>query len=197
VHIPKPKFSDSAQLQLISELAHLIEQPSATQDPPCPRCQKPDRNNSECSYTCENAAEALSEEPNQFPIEENVVPLVFELTTLRLMQTCWSCEGHASIDGEILKLPQISFYTEKPFYAQLISKYLSRLFWRKELQYPWEIMLSDYGQTLEATYTIKCNLDHIENPVLQIMHQDLNAMSKDFSTQIKNYAQELLLQLKS
>ena len=196
MHIPQPKFNDSDKSLIIDALNRLIQQPSATQSPPCTNCHQAEAERTDCSFKCENAAEALSEDPVKFPIEENIVPLVFELTTMRLVQTCWSCEGHASIDGKILKMPQISFYTEKPLYAQLISKYLSKLFWQKKLQYPWEITLSDYGQTLELTYTIKCNISCIETPDLKIMHQDLNAMGENLSSKIKLYAQNLLSQFK-
>ena len=148
-----------------------------------------------CSYSCYNPAEALSEDPKRYPVEPNVVPLVFELTTMRLVQTCWSCEGHANIDGKIIKLPQVSFYSEKPFYAQLISNYLANLHWKQKLQYPWEVALSDYGQTWEITYTIKCDLSRVENPDIKIMQNDLNAMGENFSINIKTYARELLAKI--
>lgn len=197
MHIPQPKFNDTDKAFIIDALSLLIQQPSAAQAPPCTNCQQPAIERTNCSSNCENASEALSEDPVQFPIEKNIVPIVFELTTMRLVQTCWSCEGHATIDGKILKMPQISFYTEKPLYAQLISKYLSKLFWQKKLKYPWEITLSDYGQTLELTYTIKCDISCVENPDLKIMHQDLIAMGETLSTDIKSYAQELLTQLQN
>lgn len=195
MHIPQPKFSAHDKTLIIDALNKLILQPSAVQSPPCSNCQQTQDERSDCSPQCSNAAEALSEDPDKFPIEDNIVPLVFELTTMRLVQTCWSCEGHVSIDGKITKMPQISFYTEKPLYAQLISKHLSKLFWQKKLQYPWEITLSDYGQTLELTYTIKCDISCVDEPNLQIMHQDLNAMGENLSSEIKAYAQELLKQL--
>jgi len=195
MHIPQPKFNAVNKSHIVDALTLLIQQPSAIQSPPCTNCQKVNEVRNDCSYNCDNAAEGLSEDPVKFPIEENIVPLVFELTTMRLVQTCWSCEGHATIDGKILKMPQISFYTEKPLYAQLLSKHLSKLYFQKKLKYPWEITLSDYGQTLELTYTIKCDISCIDEPDLKIMHQDLNSMGENLSTDIKVYAQELLSQL--
>ena len=195
MHIPQPSFNPTDKQLLTDALTKLIQQPSAVQLPPCVNCQQPASQRTNCSPDCANAAEALSEDPEKFPIEEHIVPLVFELTTMRLVQTCWSCEGHASVDGKILKMPQISFYTEKPLYAQLISKYLSKLFWQKKLTYPWEITLSDYGQTLELTYTIKCDISCVEEPRLQVMQNDLIAMSVNLSSEIKGFAQQFLTQL--
>ena len=194
MHIPQPKFTQAGHLEIINDLTRLIQQPSADQLPPCPNCKQTTKV-TDCSPKCSGAAEALSEDPNLHPIEPNIVPLVFELTSMRLVQTCWSCEGHASFDGGIFKMPQISFYTEKPFYAQLINMYLKKIHWKKQIQYPWEVCLSDFGQTLEITYTIKCDLSCIDNPTLSIMQSDLQAMAKDFSTNIKNYAQELISQI--
>jgi hypothetical protein len=147
MHITQPKFTNSQHGQIIADIHKLIAQPDASQSPPCKNCKKIESSKVNCSYSCYNAAEALSEEPGRYPIEPNVVPLVFELTTMRLVQTCWSCEGHANIDNKIIKLPQVSFYAEKPFYAQIISNYLSHIHWKQKLQYPWEVVLSDYGQT--------------------------------------------------
>lgn len=197
MHIPQPTFNPTDKQLLTDALTKLIQQPSAVQSPPCVNCQQPISQRTDCSPDCDNAAEALSEDPAKFPIEEHIVPLVFELTTMRLVQTCWSCEGHASVDGKILKMPQISFYTEKPLYAQLISKYLSKLFWQKKLSYPWEITLSDYGQTLELTYTIKCDISCVEAPNLKVMQNDLISMSENLSSEIKGFAQQFLAQLQA
>lgn len=192
MRIPQPNFSNTEKDHIVTDLQLLIDQPDANQSPPCPNCTKIDVSSVDCSFNCDNAAEALSEDPERYPVEPNVVPLVFELTTMRLVQTCWSCEGHANIDGKILKLPQISFYSEKPFYAQLLSNYLNKLHWKKKLQYPWEIALSDYGQTWEMTYTIKCDLNRVENPDISIMQKDLNTMGENLSTNIKIFARALL-----
>jgi len=192
MRIPQPNFETTEKNHIISDLQQLIDQPDAGQAPPCSNCKKIEAAKIDCSYNCDNAAEALSEDPARYPVEKNVVPLVFELTTMRLVQTCWSCEGHANIDGKIMKLPQVSFYSEKPFYAQLLSNYFKKLHCNKKLYYPWEITLSDYGQTWEMTYTIKCDLSRIENPDIKIMQSDLNAMGENLSSNIKVFARELL-----
>ena len=36
----------------------------------------------------------LSSDPERYPIEPGIVPLVFALRGLRVFEPCWSCEGH-------------------------------------------------------------------------------------------------------
>jgi len=194
MHIPQPKLQANAQQELRADLLKLIEQPSASQVPPCPNCTQALEQRDDCSYNCENAASALSVEPTKFPIEQFAMPLVFELTTLRLVQTCWSCEGHANFEGEILKMPRISFYAVRPIYAQLIGQYLTQLYFQKKLHYPWEVALSDYGQTLEITYTIKCDTS-FEKPDLKLMQEDLLNMANNLSTEVKSFAHRMLTKL--
>jgi len=195
MHIPQPKFSQNDKQDIIDALGQLIQQPTATDSPPCPNCQRTDTGDLGCSYSCENAPTALSEEPDKFQIEPSVVPLVFELTTLRLVQTCWSCEGHTSVNGEILKMPQVSFYAEKPVYAQLISQYVNELYIKKKLQYPWEVALSDYRQTLQVIYILKCNTSAINEINLDILQQDLLIMAENLSNEIKNLALKFLMRI--
>ena len=194
MHIPQPVLRAETEQNLKLDLLNLIEQPTANQVPPCPNCQQSIDQRNDCSPNCHNAASALSIEPEKYPVEEFAMPLVFELTTLRLVQTCWSCEGHANFNGDIIKMPRISFYAVKPIYAQLISQYITRLYIKKHLNYPWEIALTDYGRKFDITYTIKCDTS-FERPELQLMQNDLLNMANNFSQQIKIFAQNMLSEL--
>lgn len=192
---------NSAEIQgLVDDLNLLIMQPTALQSPPCKNCSEKDSSSwdrAKCSAKCDHAPYALSEEPERYPIEEHVVPLVFELTSMRLVQTCWSCEGHLDIDGEVWKLPQVGFYSKKPIYSQLICNYLAYLHWRKELYYPWEVVLTNFGGTWDVTYTIKCDLSRVKNPDINLMQKDLVNMSKDLSERIKGDARSLIRSIES
>lgn len=195
MYIPQPSLDQNDVANLVSDLKQLINQPTAKQSPPCPNCAKEDiidwtRNN--CSAKCVRAPYALSEDRDLYPIEEHVVPLVFELTTMRIVQTCWSCEGHINIDGEIWKYPQVSFYTNKPIYSQLICNYLADLHINKKLKYPWEVVLSNYGRTWDVTYTIKCDLNRISKPSIYAMQNDLLIMADGLSDKIKVEANNLI-----
>jgi len=200
MHIPRPKLSKTEIGSLIDDLNSLIIQPSAAQSPPCPNCELKatlDMQHGVCNAGCYNAPQALSEDPLRYPIEEFVVPLVFELTSMRLVQTCWSCQGHLDIDGKIWKLPQVSFYSKKAIYSQLLCNYLSRLHWHKILKYPWEVVLTNYGRTWDITYTIRCDISQISKPNIQLMHQDLLRMAENLSEVIKDDARSLVSDIKS
>ena len=200
MHIPRPKLNKSDIGLLIDDLKLLIVQPSAAQSPPCPNCAikaNIDMKHGLCNAGCYNAAQALSEDPVRYPIEEFVVPLVFELTSMRLVQTCWSCQGHLDRDGKIWKLPQVSFYSKRPIYSQLLCNYLSRLHWQKVLQYPWEVVLTNYGRTWDITYTIRCDISQINNPNIQLMHKDLLRMAENLSEMIKDDAKNLVSDIQS
>lgn len=200
MRIPKPNLTHSGVHALICDLKQLIEQPTAMQSPPCPNCKDVANVVSikgKCSSGCEHAPLALSEDPERYPIEDNVVPLVFELTSMRLVQTCWSCEGHLDINNEIWKLPQVSFYSIKPIYSQLLCNYLARLFWRKRLNYPWEVVLTNFGQTWDVTYTIKCDLSRVKKPDISLMQDDLVEMAEGLSEAIKEDAKALIQDIES
>lgn len=200
MHIPIPTLSEPHRKTLISDLELLINQPTAQQSPPCPNCVddiQASWNKNNCSQSCVNAPHALSEDPELYPIEKNVVPLVFELTTMRLVHTCWSCEGHLDIDGEIWKLPQVSFYSDKPIYAQLLSNYLANIHWKKKIYYPWEIGLTNYGRLFDITYTLRCDLSNVRRPDIHVMQKDLQDMAVNLSENIKLDAIKLIEQLKN
>lgn len=199
MHIPDSNITRSDAQNLINELNILIRQPSALQSPPCKNCLDSDRRHwrgeGGCSPECEHAAYALSEDPNRYPIEAHVLPLVFELTSIRLVKTCWSCEGHLDINGELWKLPQVSFYADKPIYSQLLCNYLARLYWRKKLHYPWEVVLTNFGRSWDISYTIKCDLSRIQKPDIKLMQEDLVEMANDLAKNIKMDARTLIREL--
>ncbi|MBL4622294.1 MAG: hypothetical protein JKY89_07830 [Immundisolibacteraceae bacterium] len=166
-----------------------IEQPEPRLAPPCSGCNRHEPTN--CTAQCDRAAAALSIDPEQYPIEPKVVGLVFEITASRLLQTCYSCEGH-SREGELWKLPQVCFYSDSPIYAKLVMIHLDRLFLKKTLSYRWHIVLADLTQTLNLTYSIQPDLNREQDHHLGKLQQDLNTLSTDMHTALKEIAAELL-----
>ncbi len=92
MHVPQPKTGFLDQASAIQELEQLIAQPSASELRPCPNCKIPCDSNIpmqcavNCDADCTNAPQALSNDPEKHPIEQHVVKIVFELSTLRLVQ---------------------------------------------------------------------------------------------------------------
>ena len=165
-------------------LSLLVEQPSATVLRPCPGCVKPcacPRNATDCgcgcSPACPDAARALSSDPARYPVESLVVPLVFApdparypveslvvplvfaLAELRLAVPCWSCEGHLTVAGEWVRVPQVWFYAEDAVLTELLARHLASLRDRGVVEHLWEITVSPYSACEVTTFVIRPVID--------------------------------------
>ena len=188
---PSVGFLDHQRVR--QDLLRLIAQPSAAVSPPCSGCKQ--HVPASCSSRCAQAPESLSIEPVNYPIEFKVVPLVYELAATRLMQPCWSCEGHLDPGGNLWKIPQVSFYSSSPIYPQLLLKHIYALEMRKQLAYSWHVVLSDYGQTWETTYTLEPNLNRDHTVHLGNLQSDLDTLADNLCNKLKSLAQAALIAL--
>ncbi len=191
---PKPGFLNKQQAE--QELQQLIAQPGAREERPCPNCQLPGDTghpHQDCHSACSNAPQALSSEPDKHPIETRVVKVVFELSTLRLVQPCWSCEGHLNGQGDLWKLPQVSFYAASPLYPKLLITYLNRLKGQKQLHYPWQVIMVDLGQSWGPTYQLEPALNQINEAIkLQKLQDDLDKIGDGLGEKLKQEARLML-----
>jgi len=85
---------------------------------------------------------ALSSEPESFPVEEHIVPLVFELKRLGVFTPCWSCEGHNDNVGKLRRAPSVWFYCDSVVQVRLLAQAIEQLGFRKELSTPWRVGIS-------------------------------------------------------
>lgn len=194
MYIDKPKEELLNVEQTKRNLEVLLAQSCPDEIPPCPGCL--DHIQTKCSGNCEEAHLALSTQPKEFPIEKNVVPLVFGLMSTRLVQTCWSCEGHMDSNNNLIKVPTVSFYTSACVYAQLLHKHVSGLKLDKKLVYPWHVVLSDYAQTWGMTYSIVPDLNFVDKNVhLGALQNDLKVIAQDLQAKMKFLAREMILEL--
>lgn len=191
INKPDPLFIDSDRIR--EELELLLTQPSPLELAPCPGCQchMPDQ----CSPKCAQAALALSSDPDKFPIEPKVIPLVYGLSVARLLQTCWSCEGHMNDRGELFRMPKISFYSASPIYAKMLLQHINALKTDRKLSYDWQIVLSDYAQTMATTYTLQPDLHEVQEPHLGRLQNDLLVIADKLPDQLKNQARNALKNL--
>ena len=203
MYIPTPKSGFLNKEKAEQELEELIKQPGPQEERPCPNCQLPCEFHFpaacaiSCDANCVNVPLALSSEPDKHPIEACVVKIVFELSTLRLMQPCWSCEGHLNGQGELWNLPQVSFYSASELYPKLLAGYLNKLKGQKRLHYPWQVTLVDYGQTWANTYQMEPALNHIEGDIeLALMQQDLENIAQGLAEQLKQEARLMLMNVR-
>lgn len=192
INTPKSNIQDITQVCEALEL--IISQPTASELSPCENCEQhvPD----DCSPSCDNVQTSLSSDPGRHPIESKVAPLVFELSSLRVIQPCWSCEGHFNQDGELWKLPQITFYSLSPIYPQLLIAHINELKLNKKLSYEWHVVLTNFGRPWHMSYSLEPNLNNVSDPHLGKLQIDLGTISKDLHDKVKIIAKNVLLEIK-
>jgi hypothetical protein len=160
---------------------------------PCEACTLPGSAGAYCSRPCAHAAQALSSDPERYPIEPNVLPLVFSLTRLNCLKPCWSCEGHNDPGGKLWKLPQVWFYTCYPCYAHLVGKFLWEMKTAKLLSYEWRVSVSAFGDPGCATYIIEpARLP--DDAELRKLQLDLEVMGRCCEAGITAVAYRILLE---
>ena len=178
--------------QYKEELEYLLCQPTIKEMRPCPHCTIPCPCSDSptctcgCSHDCEQAPYQMSSDPDRYPIEERIVPLVYEFYGLRICEPCWSCEGHGSSDGALIKIPQVWFYTRSMLYPRLISEYLEDLLFKKLLAYPWHICIT-YSSTVnvDTAFSIEPQLNLVKEVQLERLQKDVAVIAADFIEAIR------------
>jgi len=181
--INKPNFDFEFYRLQKRELEYLLEQPTVEKMKPCPGCDIPcDCSGSKtctcnCSSDCEEAPARMSSEPDRYPIETGIVPLVYKFYSLRVCTPCWSCEGH---DSGVKKIPRVWFYSSSLAYPRLILDYINRLKHRKLLMYKWHITLTSPSGDLESAFSLEPNLNYNSNLRLDYLHKDIRTIADRF-----------------
>ena len=131
----------------------------------------------------------MSSDPDRYPIEEKVVPLVYELNCLRVCPPCWSCEGHNDLQGEVSKLPRVWFHSRSIVYPRMIAERLASLKFKKSIKCDWGVTVIPWsGNGLHTTHSIEpciapqtsCNLGVLQEDLLTIassLYEDIHRMA--------------------
>lgn len=191
--IIQPEKNPSNLNMARNALELLIAQPTFSESAPCPNCVK--HVPSICGPTCPDVGAALSSDPEKFPLEMKVIPFVFELTSTRLMQPCWSCEGHFDSEDKLWKLPQICFYSDSSIYPQLLIRHISELSIAKKIAYEWRLVVSDFGQAWNFSYCMEPNLNRVDSPRLGLLQQDMCRIAENLNVNLKLLAKKMLLEI--
>ena len=153
-------------------------------------CPCPERKTS-CSRDCPGISTSLSSDPDHYPLEANVAPLVYELSRLQVFQPCWSCEGHETGAGELWKLPQVWFYAAAEIQARLLSDALRHLAGHHRLTAEWEVSITRSApDDPETTYCMKPI--PTDGQTLAQLQQDITALSRELPDIIRNEARKML-----
>jgi hypothetical protein len=180
--------------EVLIKLRDLIAQPSDTQARPCPDCsirfgKETTLSAENCSSACKYAPRHMSGEPDKFPIESGIVPLVYALYSLRLITPCWSCEGHLNADGAIGKLPKVWFYSGSSFYPKMIAQVIGQLQAHHKIGYSWGVKVLPFSQSMfSTTYSIEAqasgaSLAELQKDIValgKVMRQEMLILASDY-----------------
>ena len=142
-----------------------------------------------CHCECPDAGKLLSSDPEKFPIEAGIVPLVYEMKREGSCVPCWSCEGHERPDGSLWKIPRVWFYCSSMAQLRLIGSAAHAMFVAKKLKTPWQVVIthSDPGN-VDTTFSLEPNLDP-DNPVtLTDLRADILSLAKEYADFLKSEA---------
>jgi hypothetical protein len=122
------------------------------------------------------------------------LPLVFELNALRLVQPCWSCEGHADTSGRTIKAPRVWFYATAVVYAELLCQHVAKLKGSGKTQSPWLVSLCEFSEDDNATaYALEP--ERGADQKLAVLQADVAAIAKDLAATLRTSAQIALTRL--
>jgi hypothetical protein len=162
---------------LRSELHEILEKDAEAQRPVCgPSCRRPDR--PDCSRHCPDIPRALSSDPENFPLETRIAPLVFELKRLKVFEPCWSCEGHNGPDGRLWKIPRVWFYCRSVVQLRVLADGIERLYLERKLTAPWHVVLTFSDRdNVDTTFSLEPNLDQ-SRPALAAIQKDIDTLAE-------------------
>ena len=143
-----------------------------------------------CHSGCSHAPKGLSSDPAKFPIEPAIVPLVYALTSLRVYQPCWSCEGHYDMTGSLGKLPRVWFFSKSVVYTDVLTQFLSLLKTAKKLTADWQVSSVYWGHDLESTFSLEPRLQVGDPPTLAELQEDVERIAENLHRDIKQIAVE-------
>jgi len=162
---------------LRSELHEILQDCEPAGQPVCgPACLH--QGTRECSRHCPDIPQALSSDPENFPLETRIAPLVFELKRLKVFEPCWSCEGHDGTDGKLWKIPRIWFYCQSVVHLRVLADSVKRLYLEKKLATPWHVVITFSDQdNVDTTFSLEPSLDQ-NRPDLTTIQRDIDTIAE-------------------
>ena len=131
----------------------------------------------------------MSSEPDRFPIEPGIAPLVFALLLLRLCHPCWSCEGHTDATGALTRMPQVWFAADSVTYPRLILACLHTLHFKKRIASPWRVGLSlAEGDNPQPLFFIAPDVSLEAAPTLDSLRQDIRVIAGNLADAVLSSA---------
>ncbi len=138
-----------------------------------------------CDRQCSSAPAELSSEPETYPIDKLVAPLVFEIKKLGIFEPCWSCEGHNDGSGKLWKIPRVWFYSDSVVHVRALATTLSYIHAMRTLNTTWvvEIAHSD-NDNPDTTFSLHPKLDDPEISLEQLQ-SDMKVIYKNIAVEFR------------
>ena len=167
------------------------KRPCPTCDSPCP-CSGSSVCACNCSYDCPSLHKELSLDPERYPIEKEIIPLVFAINSLHACPSYWSCEGHENRNGELIKLPRVNFYSSSTILPSLITESLVVLSFKKVVKYRWKVSSAGMTEQLQAQYVIEPDVSPGELNILSELQSDVRCIADHLFAGVKQKAMNKL-----
>jgi hypothetical protein len=146
-----------------------------------------------CTPDCPDAARALSTEPDRYPIEPAILPLVFAMKRSGIFDPCWSCDGHLGVGGSIWKSPMVWFYCRSMLYLRLLGDGLNRMAGMGCLRVQWGIAVtySDPGNP-ETAFSLQPAPGERRDFSLADLQADAGAIARALDPMMEESARALI-----
>jgi hypothetical protein len=152
-------------------------------------CQRPPPY--DCSRHCPDIPRALSCDPDNYPLEPRIAPLVFEFKRLDVFEPCWSCEGHSHADGTLWKVPRVWFYCRSVIHVRVLADGIKELHLTGLLRVRWHIVVTfSDPDNADTTFSLEPCLDETP-PALDALQGDIDTIAEHLRGQVFEEARKL------
>ena len=135
----------------------------------------------------------MSSDPEEFPVEAGIVPLVLALYSLRQVEPCWSCEGHVANDGAFWRLPQAWFYCRSQVLPGIIADAVAQLRFQGITQATWAVSVTYAAEeTLGPVFVIRPDLSLSEPFDLRALRRDVVGLADGLLESVRGRARHYL-----
>lgn len=140
----------------------------------------------------------MSSEPEQYPIENNIVPLVYAFYTSRVCIPCWSCEGHMTRDGAgMVRAPQVWFYSRSSLYARFVAEHIEKLQVSRKLSNSWTVRVLAWGAGVDCRFALLPELEPGVKTDLHSLQRQARVIAETLVLSLKERARACLKQIEA
>jgi len=171
MRIERRKKSNNRVSRLREDLGDILDSGSSEAPVCAPDC--PIATLEQCSRHCPDAPRMLSSEAGEYPLEDLIAPLAYELKRLGVFHPCWSCEGHNGPDGKLWKKPQVWFYCGSVVHLRALANAIEKIHFTKKLNVHWRVALSfSDDDNTDSTFSLEPVID-AEQLLLSVLQRDI------------------------